>query len=57
MQQQEPHELMPVRQSHSEATQDGQAVLTGPQGDSPFRQDPKTSDRTVSMDCRWASVE
>lgn len=57
MQQQEPHELMPVRQSHGEAAQDGQAVLMGPQGDSPFRQDPKTSGRTVSMDCRWASVE
>lgn len=39
MQQQEPHELMPV--SPSETAQDGQEVLMGPQGDPAFRQDPK----------------
>lgn len=48
MQQQEPHELMPVRQSPGEAAQVGQAVLMGPQRDPPFRQDPKTRERTGS---------
>lgn len=37
MQQQEPHELMPVRQSPGEAAQDGEEVLMGPQRDPLFR--------------------
>lgn len=49
MQQQEPHELMPVRQSPGKAAQDGQEVLMDPQRDPPFRQDPKTRERMDSM--------
>lgn len=49
MQQQEPPELMPVRQGPGKAAQDGQEVFMGPQRDPPFRQDPKIRERMGSI--------